>query len=562
MTHRDPQAFTRSPEQEAIRQHLLTTTSSLVIKAYAGTGKTATLIDNLPVIVLTGEAVVMAFNRKMADELMARIAKLPVEVRFKAIANTAHSLGFDAWKKSGRKSRVQGGKLNFLLQDLFEEHRVPKSNEHPVYAGRASIKKMVSFAKNAGFGLSSEAERFPRDCEADWTEIIDHFNLWSDLDQAELKPDEAIKWASRLLTCSNDCERMIDFDDMIYLTLLKRCKIKQYPNVVVDEAQDTNATRREFALRSLAPGGRLIAVGDDHQAIYGFTGADAHALRNIKRRIEPCAELPLSVCWRCEEKIIEYANRWVPAIRSFDTDGRGEVRELSFDQDFFDELQNGDAVLCRLNRPNVSVAIALLRRGKTARIEGRDLGNRLLEHCRKASPDLPALARLQQSLNLYEQHQAMLLIEHEKHVEAAMLSDEIAALEVLIDRCLEQGRGEYTDLEALCNELFVDEAGKADCILLSSVHKAKGLEWDRVYALGMSDYMPFFLAKLPHELVQEDNLCYVLVTRARHELVLVSGVEEGLKAGIHRAVPRLAPKPDLDTLSTSAIDNDIDSFLA
>lgn len=530
-----------SPEQVAIKAHLRTTTSSLTIVALAGTGKTSTLIECLPEITATGDALLLAFNKKIAQELDERVQRLPLEVRFKTKVGTVHATALAAWKAGGKKSRVQGGKVRFMLQDMLDKRRL-SDNNHPLVKGRSLICRLVSFAKSAGFGLSSKHEHFPSISDLDaWAQLIDHFNMEMDLDAVGLDTATAIKTAMELLQASNANHAMIDFDDMIYLPLLNGMKLKQYSNVMIDEAQDTNITRREFAFRSCKDGGRIIAVGDPHQAIYGFTGADAKALRNITTRAH-AQELPLSTCWRCDQRIIEHAQQIVPAIKSHDVHGNGEVRYTEFDHAFIDSLVEGDAVLCRLNKPNVSLAIALLRRGKSARIEGRDLGEKLLSHARKAAPDKPPLAELQLALEPYLMHNQQLLLNREKEAEAQLLEDEIDALHILIERCLELGKGQYANLENLCAELFVDEGHKQRCILLCSVHKSKGLEWPRVYLLGRSDYMPFWKATMEWESEQEQNLIYVAVTRAQHELIEVTGVKAALDAGVHRQMPTERPK--------------------
>jgi DNA helicase-2/ATP-dependent DNA helicase PcrA len=73
---------------------------------------------------------------------------------------------------------------------------------------------------------------------------------------------------------------------MIYLPLLLNLPLSTYDNVLIDEAQDINATRRELAFRSIKAGGRIIAVGDPNQAIYGFTGADVASLAKHQRRAQ------------------------------------------------------------------------------------------------------------------------------------------------------------------------------------------------------------------------------------------------------------------------------------
>jgi DNA helicase-2/ATP-dependent DNA helicase PcrA len=543
----------RSPEQQAFRDMLeAQPTQSIILNAVAGSGKTTTLIDSLDV--MKGSTCLMAFNKKIAVELEERISKLSPMVRLNTAVGTVHSLGFRAWKQAGNKSRVEGGKLNFLLKDFTDG----MDRQHPLVMGRHLVRNLVSFAKQGGFDLQSDAEFLPSSNDPfAWSDLIDHFNLEGDLDAAGLSPEEAIKAAQTIFKQSNQQLSLIDFDDMIYLPLLHNLKMPQYQNVLIDEAQDTNVTRRELAFRMLKPGGRVIAVGDPHQAIYGFTGADASALQNIARRAK-AVTMPLSVCWRCDQKIIEHARKVVSHITSFDTEGRGHVDSVPFNEDFLDRLQEGDTILCRLNKPNVSVAVGLLRRGRTARIEGRDLGTKLMSHARKAAPDMPPLDELLHALGTYQAHQVDLLIRAEKHTAAALLEDEIEALIVLIDRCLEQGKKRFADLDFLQQELFQDDAHKQRCILLSSVHKSKGLEWPRVYLLGRSDYMPFFKAEMEWEQEQEQNLIYVAITRAKHELIEVTEVKSALDKGLHRLPSRVnvkaIGKADIGDLRAQAIE--------
>ena len=528
-----------SPQQQAFRDQLIAAPEqSILLVAVAGSGKTTSLIGNLDV--MKGSTAAMAFNKKISVEWESKISKLPPAVRLNVEVGTVHSFGFRAWKAAGNKSRVEGGKLNFLLKDYLSGY----DSEHPLNKGRFLVRQLVSYAKQSGFGLLSADEFFPSpEDNFAWSDLIDHYNMETELDSVGLGAQELIATAKIIFKQSNEQLSLIDFDDMIYLPLLYNCKVPQFQNVLIDEAQDTNVTRRELAFRMRREGGRIIAVGDPHQAIYGFTGADANALANIKRRAK-ALEMPLSVCWRCDGAIIGHARKVVSHIESWDKENRGNVTSVPFDEDFLDRLTEGDAVLCRLNKPNVSVAIGLLRRGRTARIEGRDLGAKLMSHARKAAPDMPTLDELLHALDSYQAHQVDILVRAEKAASAALLEDEIEALRVLIDRCLEQGKRKFSDLDFLQQELFQDDAHKQRCILLSSVHKAKGLEWPRVYLLGRSDYMPFFKAEMDWELEQEQNLIYVAITRAQHELIEVTDVRSALDKGLHRLGSRATPKPE------------------
>ena len=61
----------------------------------------------------------------------------------------------------------------------------------------------------------------------------------------------------------------------------------------------------------------------------------------------------------------------------------------------------------------------------------------------------------------------------------------------------------------------------ADGVTLSTLHSAKGLEWDAVALIGVQEgLLPFSLARSPREIAEERRLLYVGITRARHDLRL------------------------------------------
>src|SRR5205823_6626295 len=109
----------------------------------------------------------------------------------------------------------------------------------------------------------------------------------------------------------------------------------RYPHLLVDEFQDTNSA--QFAIvRALSAQSETVSVfADDDQAIYRFAGAEAE---NIRRFIQELGATvyPLTVNYRCRERIVECANLLLAADRR--ASGRrmrsyhsgGEVRCLTF----------------------------------------------------------------------------------------------------------------------------------------------------------------------------------------------------------------------------------------
>jgi superfamily I DNA/RNA helicase len=565
-------------EQLAILSHMADTDDHLVINALAGTGKTTTILDGLSV--LRGDSLLMAFNRSIADELRQKAArKFSLDVMSRLNISTVHSHGLKAFTRAGRRASTVSGKVSFLLKDHLNSF---VSKDDDLWRNMGKVSRLVGAAKSAGFGLDSPFECFPSIADTDaWLDLADHYNLEEDL-VGEIEIHEVCELARTMLIRSNQQTNSIDFDDMIYLPLLLNLPLPQYNNVLIDEAQDINATRRELAFRSLSATGRLIAVGDPNQAIYGFTGADVKSLDNIRHRAN-APVLPLTICWRCDGAIITSAQEQVPEIKCRPgAEDAGQVLTIDFEADnFLDLPKPGDAILCRVNKPNVAVCLGLLRRGVRAKIEGRDIGKRLEQHVQKANP-LYASQPLSDTLLDLETYKDLeiqkLVAKNKPESYIALLEDEIEAAALIIERCLDVANlpsfgvtgtgtlgkpgGEYSQFTALITELFGDDVSKA-YVTLSSVHKAKGREWPRVFILGYADWMPHRMAKMPWEIGQEHNLIYVAKTRAERTLVLVNGAQSAIDRGLHREVkkPAVDEHPDPEVFALAAkhdMDNDPD----
>lgn len=537
----------RTPEQQAIVAHCRDTRDHLIVEARAGSGKTATLFEIVEEVEST--FFIGAYNKAIATELQGKAAR-----RFNMLKkaelqiSTVHSHGLRAFTKNGFKSKILGDKLSFMLKDQLN---VKFSSSDDIWRNMGKIRQLVSHAKGAGVGLTSAYETFGEiDDYSAWASIADHHRIFAEI-AGKTPEDVLIEQAMRLMKDSIQRTNAVDFDDMIYLPLYLNLTMPTYRDVLIDEAQDINATRRELMFRSVQPrDGRLIAVGDPYQAIYGFTGADTDSLNNIERRAQSLgnvARLPLTICWRCDADIIASANKQVPDIKARPNAPSGTVKTIDFAEDNFLDLPTpGDAILCRLNKPNIAVCLGLLRRGVRARIEGRDIGERLLTHVRKSTD---AYAHQDLSLTIldlenYRDVEIGKLVQKNKPESTiAMIEDEIEAAMLLCERASEvqEGKADYSHVAALVADLFGDDLTKAS-VVLSSIHKAKGREWRRVFILGFADWMPFFAAKADWEKVQEQNLIYVGKTRAEKELIFVNGAKDAIEAGLHRKVASQAPK--------------------
>lgn len=280
-----------STEQSAFFDALASTNRSLMLDAAAGAGKTSTIVHGTSLLPFNHAIKFLAFNKNIQQELEAR---LPSHVQ----SRTFHSDGYQIWRRfAGRGVRLDSNKCAGILKDMLS-HR-----EFELYF--SFVLRLVSHAKNCGL----DTELAPNDSAA-YYEIIAHHNMI--LDSREAAEDRAVELAQDVLARSTSQGRvLIDFDDMLYLPLKHKLEFDKANCVFIDEAQDTNAVQRALLRRMVAkpPHGRLVAVGDPNQAIYGFRGADADAMDLLEKDFQ-MIRMPLSVSFRCSKAVVREAQKF------------------------------------------------------------------------------------------------------------------------------------------------------------------------------------------------------------------------------------------------------------
>ncbi len=283
--------------------------------------------------------------------------------------------------------------------------------------------------------------------------------------------------------------------------------------VLVHNCQDMNAS--QLMLAKAVASGRIVCVGDDRQAIYGFRGADSNALDNLKRELS-AAELGLTVTYRCPQVVVQYAQRLVPDFMAHESNAVGEMGSQK-QETMLKEAEVGDLILSRKNAPLMSLCLKLLRAGKRARIEGRNIGAALIGivKARKAK-GLPALEEKLDRWREKECNKARQKLTSKQAIDEkiGMINDQYECIESLMD-----GVSTVPELIARIDSLFGDTPPGGDnrTITLSSIHKAKGLEAERVYLLQDTLYPGGDKTR-----IEEANLEYVGVTRAKRTLVMVN----------------------------------------
>jgi len=275
-----------------------------------------------------------------------------------------------------------------------------------------------------------------------------------------------------------------------------------YDLVSVDETQDMSVPQLEMVKGSSR--GRVAVVGDDRQCIYSFRGCHSNGMEMMREDLN-ATELKLTTSYRCSKAVIRHAQSIVPDINAHDSAIDGEVSNVKN----CDDAKPGDFILSRLNAPLMPLALNLLRQKIPARIEGRDIGKQLLTMVK--SQKAKSVPHFFEKINSWFEKQVARIGKvkgSEKKIEASQdIKDTLCAL---AENC-----NSISEVEQRIYSLFQDtDKTSRPAVILSTVHKAKGLESDRVFML-----MHTFKKS---DSVEELNIRYVAITRSRNQLFLVN----------------------------------------
>ena len=502
--------LTPTPEQLSIIDATQNQSTPLMISAYAGTAKTTTLQLAAPQI--TQPCLALAFNKKIAEELRPR---LPYHFQVK----TLNSLGHSAWAPLvPSRLTIDDRKLSKLVTQVAKDQKI-----HLTTSQWAEVRDLVSAAMLAGISLRNEGSPLTEDTLDNWRDLFDgsssDFSLTYDLARETLHL--SVQFAK---------SGTISFDDQIYMPTIFGGRFPKYPVVMIDEAQDLSPLNHRML--ELVTGQRLIAVGDPKQAIYAFRGADSASMANLRKLFPTWLDRPLTTTFRCPRRIVERQQEHAPGFNAASSCIDGLVDfgfSRSSGHDFFetsywgiDDLRTAAreagtdqiTILCRNNAPLLSFAFKLIRRGVGAFMLGRDIGRGLENLVKKLTPD--ESQKISHFLTRLESW-------HDREIHNAIASDQPAKAERIDDQyqCLlatVEGAQPSTvgDLLASLKNLFSRSDGK---VLLSSIHRAKGLEWPLVVHLDPQRIPSKQALRDPVQMEQEKNLLYVAETRTKNTLL-------------------------------------------
>ena len=492
-------AFKPNKYQQAIYDFISDGEGNAVINAVAGSGKTTTIINALDIISPDKSVLFLAFNKSIVEELKKKIGeKENVDIK------TLHSLGAAICYNTFH-STINADKYTKHINQYIKEGKYAPENK-----------------------LDGEEKNFWKRNIRDLCNLarIELVKTEGDLIKSARKhgfilEDNEIEIAMKVVEWGKMNVAEIDFTDMIYFPNVKKMEIPLYDFVFIDECQDLNAAQRELFLKCVDPDeGRFVGVGDRNQSIYFFSGADAESFDKLVK-IPNTRLLPLSVCYRCDKTIVESAKKLVPQIEYREGAEDGVIDKNAT----IDDVKDGDMVICRTSAPLVKLCMLFLKKGTKAYIKGRDIGTSLIGLIRNTHKDTvkdvidslksdgKKMVKKLCKLYDYSESDAENTSEYQNYIDKVNtiveLGSEIKSSESLIDKI---------------SELFSENNGEGIC--LSTVHKSKGLENERVFILNESAFYPKWAMNNKIQAEQEKNLEYVAITRSKKYLGYISNVEK------------------------------------
>jgi DNA helicase-2/ATP-dependent DNA helicase PcrA len=345
----------------------------------------------------------------------------------------------------------------------------------------------------------------------------------------------------------------VDWEDVLVLTLgMLRAEPRalahvqqQYRFFTVDEYQDISPLQHALLDSWLGNHSDLCVVGDPNQTIYSFTGATSEFLQNFGSRYPDANLIQLTRNYRSTQQIVSFANRLttessiVEPLRS-----EGDVglapRSLSFAtvsdecaalaSSIRTKLDQGVkpsdiAVLYRVNGQSEAIEHALTQIGIDYQVRGGErFFNRTEIQTAIRAIRAEAVSSTEKSL-----YQAVTDIvrslgwQTQQPTEKGSQREKWESLNSLL--AITEELPEDATIADFAKELDERQRSQHEpikaAVTLSTMHAAKGLEWDLVFIVGLTEgYLPITYAQSESEIREEQRLLYVGLTRARKELTL------------------------------------------
>ena len=594
--------FELSEYQKRILDFIKYENGNLLVDAKAGSGKTSTLVLIADEIIKQNKkCLFLAFNKSIVEELKTKIISDSCQIK------TLHSLG-----------------LSFLRSFLYKKHGenyVIDIDQHDEQI-KQEVEKLFEVYCRQDFNIAN-AEMGSDDRDDLYYNLLRE--VASMVNYSRLyncnyhEPEQLYDLAPKLCWYLKDyedygmkrfpeiVEKVIDgikesfenpvkdeagiphyrvtYTDMIYFPCLYKMRppfsLRTFLDyVLIDETQDLSVLQQMFVKLFVGYNTRMIAVGDEKQAIYGFAGADTKSIKNLKKNFD-LTELPLNICYRCPKNVIKIAQDIVPSIdwnHKREDDG---IVDFIDDSNLKDKLQPGDVILARRNNDLVRLYKKLVLDEKISiKFKNQEMVTTIVNEIKKVIKEYikryNAYANVEKELyrlcdekgidwrkddkhlsktdKSFMQSKYKELVKQNKQTSKQICKSNynINYLKTCMDEYKEKGEYaftydgqkdnicvEYFDvIESLLEQYRQNESGilvndfivytesflkgniYKEVPILSSIHMMKGGEADNVFIIDYPRFPYIYSNQTEDAQQQEKNLQYVALTRPKKNLYL------------------------------------------
>ena len=539
------------------REAVLAPRGPVCVLAGAGTGKTRTITRRIAHLVASGhvapgQVLAVTFTARAAGEMRGRLRTLGDESGVGTGAVQAVTFHAAARRQLQYFWPRVVGNTDWQLLDSKFAVVAQAANRAALHASTDDVRDLageIEWAKASLItpeGYATAVAKVGRDTPMDAATVAKVYDNYEHL------------------KTHRDGTALLDFDDLLLHTaaaIENDAAVAgefrdRYRCFVVDEYQDVTPLQQRVLNAWLGDRDDLTVVGDANQTIYSFTGATPRFLLDFSRRFPDATVVRLERDYRSTPEVVSLANRVIAAARgrmagsklhligqrdpgpkpSFTEHPDEAAEAVAVAKRVAKLIESGTpaseiAVLYRINAQSEVYEEALTEAGIAFQVRGgegffsrQEVRQALLAMQRAAGAepdgDLPQVVRaLLEPLGL--------TAEPPTGTKARERWEALAALAELVDD--EVAQRPSLDLRALLAELRQRAESRhppvVQGVTLASLHAAKGLEWDAVFLVGVTDGTLPISHALSHgpdseQVEEERRLLYVGITRARVHLTL------------------------------------------
>jgi DNA helicase-2/ATP-dependent DNA helicase PcrA len=542
-----------TPEQNRIFDFVKNESGHGIIDAVAGAGKTTTIIECANHVKNKTDILFCAFNTSIAAEIENKFRSKGLN---EVTVKTLHSLGrailvqdanfqinlkleetkyAQILKSSGIKSR---------MKPFYEDIIIARGFDPENLSDRENNYEINRIEKEIDFKLVEINQKFRATLAKDeiesFKEMLVHFRIYEsyEIEKNSFKKELAAIFESHkiLLAEGNQLAKnsqIIDYTDMVYLPYIWQLyPTKKYKFLFIDECQDLSKSQFAIAAKYCSIDGRILAVGDPKQSIYGFTGADVNSFNRV-RSFTKAIQLPLTTCFRCPQLVINLAKGIRTDIIGSKTE-QGEVTVMPMEK-VVESSNPNDLIISRTKAPLIPLVFTFIDAEKKVEIHKEEV-KEFLSVLRKVFLKEELLIPFKSAGFEFNTFKNRILDRWDRriHMEAKNIMNEtergiyIRNEKNHISQTLEFFHRKQIQWAQRCNS--IDDilnvikryiSATEDSVKIYTIHRAKGLEADRVFILNYSRLPETKIGQNEWEMEQEINLKYVAITRAKKVLYLI-----------------------------------------